>query len=374
MWISSLFHQYEVLPLLGTEFISESAIISRFPAPDMDYTFNDSKSTRRTAASDNRTSPFVRRFISGFETAQVVADDEDEIPDPVVIAINARDPIPAELELKHYSRDHFVRNFDGKPVISFPVKTFLDGFGLYRNAHRSLMGWYIICAALTFEAQARRANTHILTFGPHGSNFKDVVKVLLPYLIPLEAGKFLDVHGEQILVCAFTLMYIGDMKQQNENAGIKGPTAKLSCRRCYIPSTQRDDMQAAEIPRNFWQDKYLRQDLANMPSGKPKEDRGTELGMLTGEVILALASPALDLIRATPSDPAHSELQGVAQETHQLLLDGILTEAAKSIYLEALQNFKFPPGQPKIRSPVKFLGSYTIAEHARWANIIAVLL
>jgi hypothetical protein len=82
----------------------------------------------------------------------------------------------------------------------------------------------------------------------------------------------------------------------------------------------------------------------------------------------------LDLIRSTPPDPAHSELQGVAAQTHRLLVTGILTERAKSLYSAMLQRFSFPPGFSRIRNPVTHLGSYSIAEHARWVIIIAPLL
>ena len=90
--------------------------------------------------------------------------------------------------------------------------------------------------------------------------------------------------------------------------------------------------------------------------------------------LISMLSPALDLIRSTPPDPAHSELQGVAAQTHRLLVTGILTENAKGLYSSMLQNFCFPPGFPRIRNPVTHLGSYSIAEHSRWAIMVAPLL
>ena len=66
-------------------------------------------------------------------------------------------PIRAELELAEFTRQHFVKNFDQSecPVISVPLLTFIDGFGLYRNMYRSLMGVYLIIAAFTFQERAR---------------------------------------------------------------------------------------------------------------------------------------------------------------------------------------------------------------------------
>jgi hypothetical protein len=84
---------------------------------------------------------------------------------------------------------------------------------------RVFPGWYIIIAALKFEDRSRRANVHPITLGPHGSNFADVAKALQPFMVALEGGINLDIRGEEVLMCAFSLAYIGDMPQQNKNAG-----------------------------------------------------------------------------------------------------------------------------------------------------------
>ncbi|KAN0077707.1 hypothetical protein V8E54_006011, partial [Elaphomyces granulatus] len=61
-------------------------------------------------------------------------------------------------------------------LLSVPLPAFIDGFGLYRNMIRSLMGFYLIMGAFTFVERNRRANILLLTLGPHGSSFDDVVK------------------------------------------------------------------------------------------------------------------------------------------------------------------------------------------------------
>ena len=61
-------------------------------------------------------------------------------------------------------------------VISCPILVFIDGFGLYRNSYRSLIGVYAIVAGLTAEDRNRQANVFPLTLSPHGSNFVDTVK------------------------------------------------------------------------------------------------------------------------------------------------------------------------------------------------------
>lgn len=44
------------------------------------------------------------------------------------------------------------------------------------------------------------------------------------------------------MLCAFVLVYLGDMPQQNENSSTLGPTATFGCRSCLIPKEKRSDL------------------------------------------------------------------------------------------------------------------------------------
>lgn len=150
--------------------------------------------------------------------------------------------------------------------MSVPFLTFIDGFGLYRNAYRTLMGWYIIIAALTFEERSRRANVHPITLGPHGSNLADVAKALQPFMLALEGGVELDIRGNEILVCAFSLAYIGDMPQQNKNADFKGPRANFCYRACFAGVGQRGNLQfdLGSNGRYHWQTVAMRRKMESL--------------------------------------------------------------------------------------------------------------
>jgi hypothetical protein len=99
--------------------------------------------------------------------------------------------------------------------------TFIDGFGLYRNAYRTVMGVYTIFAGLSFQERALPANVIPLTLGPHGSNFADVVDALKAGLISLDRGVEVEINGETVRLCAFTHTFIGDMPQQQKNSMIR---------------------------------------------------------------------------------------------------------------------------------------------------------
>ena len=90
--------------------------------------------------------------------------------------------------------------------------------------------------------------------------------------------------------------------------------------------------------------------------------------------VLPRLSPALDLVMSRPIDAAHSEYNGLGNLMHFLLRDGILTKSARSEYAIQLRTWPFPPGWPRLQSPVHHLSSYKMSHHARWIVIIPALL
>jgi hypothetical protein len=374
--ISPPLADHEVLLCSVTIWVPEAAVIERVvPSVTIDYLFQDPKNREAARSQSSPTTAFVRRMTNSWDAPTPGGNK-------IITPFFQVAPLRAELELRHYTRSHFVNKFDGKSVLSVPFLTFIEGFGLHRNAYRSLMGWYIIIAALTFEERSRRANVYPITLGPHGSNFTDVARALEPFMWTLEGGVDLDIRGEKILVCAFSLAYIGDMPQQNKNAGFKGPRANFCCHTCFADPGERGNLHfdIGAKGRYHWQTVAMRRKmaspmaLADVDEYETASDYAKANGLDEETPIISILSPALDLIRSTPPDPAHSELQGVAAQSHRLLLAGILTEKAKSLYSSILQSFCFPPGYSRIRNPVTHLGSFSIAEHSRWVIVIAPLL
>ena len=73
----------------------------------------------------------------------------------------------------------------------------------------------------TFYSEISLPNTQLssLKADPHGSNFNDVINSLNS-LRSLDKGLVLDLP-QPTRVCAFTLCFLDDMPQQQENAGFK---------------------------------------------------------------------------------------------------------------------------------------------------------
>lgn len=161
----------------------------------LDYAFESWVSSRSKSPEQQQ---FVRRIWNPQENT--------------LRLLNHSHPIRAELELSEFTRDYFVKNFNEKSqkVISLPLFIFIDGFGLYRNMYRSLMGVYIIPASFSSLERNRWANILPLTLGPHGSNFTDVVKAMRA-LYTLDDGRVLSINQQNVFVSVFALAYLGDM-------------------------------------------------------------------------------------------------------------------------------------------------------------------
>ena len=353
----SYFQRNEVLLQSTYSFLEESAIIRRHETIIMDY--SDESLSQRAPGSD-------------LLIARSLLDENGWIQ---LVRFSA--PLRAELELKVYERDYFCNNLDqakGNRCISLPFMLFIDGFGLYRNAYRSLMGVYMQIAAFSFHERMRRANVFPLTLGPHGSNFDDFINAMqgLRYF---DKGVVLELP-QPTRVCAFTLCFLGDMPQQQANAGFKSQRANLGCRYCLIPAESRKDLNY-DIIRNgrfHMQTMQQRSEMNAIRSTVKREEFASRWGLSTTEPALFKMTPALDIILTRPADPAHSEYAGMCKHMHTLLMETMLTTAGAHRYATVLRSWPFAPGFGRLQSPIHHLKSYSLSEHGKWIIVIPGLL
>ena len=88
---------------------------------------------------------------------------------------------------------------------------FADGFGLYRNIYRSLMGIYLIIAVFTLKDRARKKNVLLLTLSPYGSKMNDVVDSITPFIQQLDGGIEIEINRVSTLVFTFIFAFVRDM-------------------------------------------------------------------------------------------------------------------------------------------------------------------
>ncbi|OJD23458.1 hypothetical protein ACJ73_05182, partial [Blastomyces percursus] len=286
-------------------------------------------------------------------------------------------PIRAELEIAAHGRDLLENIFCSDiQVISLPYQLFIDGFGLYRNMYRSLMGFYMI-PALSAVERSKRNNIFTLTFGPHGTNFPDTIAALSYGLSTLDCkGIMVDIGEEKVRVAASCIAFLGDMPQQTSNAGIKGPTARRSCRSCFIDDKNRPnlDYDLRNNGRFHHHMQHLRSKLDDLPNPTRRDQMCQEQGMTAQAVSLFQICPSLNLISYFPSDPCHSEFAGISEISHSLLVCSVLSPHGQQEYFRMLQTFPFPRGWNRLQSPITHLKKYQLQEHARASIIIPLVL
>lgn len=153
--------------------------------------------------------------------------------------------------------------------------------------YRTIVGIYMLLACMPFRERQRRANVFPLTLTPHGSNLREVLSSFSE-LTELDAGIHVTINGIDTYIVAFALAYIGDIVQQQWNAGCLGPRAKLSCRNCYVSNdaNERGNVSYDIIHngRYHYQMRYLRQEMAALPERMQAQfakRQGMTLGLST---------------------------------------------------------------------------------------------
>lgn len=258
-------------------------------------------------------------------------------------------PNQGKLEIKAFGRDFLVSQLKNS-IQLFPMVIFVDGFGFYRNMYRSLTAVYAMPTGLNIDKQQKSQNCFTLTLGPHGLEFNNVAKGLHTSMKALDAGCALMIKGEQTLVWASVMAYLGDMKQQQESAGFLGPRATQSCRFCNVDTGSRGDMARDTISHRQYHHQVfaLRQQAASIPVLTTRKKFLSELGLSKEPSALADLSPALDTVLGYPPDPAHSEYFGLVRHLYLIIGKSILNPKAFLEFNSHFQQFSFPPGWGKI--------------------------
>lgn len=110
-------------------------------------------------------------------------------------------------------------------------------------------------------------------------------------LTELDAGVDVVINGRPARMIAFAHAYIGDMVQQQWNAGFLGARARLGCRSCYISADheyRRGDLEYDVFTegRYHYQVMALREEMYSLLHDSRQQERfGNRLGMLVSKCI-----------------------------------------------------------------------------------------
>ncbi|KAF1816009.1 hypothetical protein P152DRAFT_388332 [Eremomyces bilateralis CBS 781.70] len=280
-----------------------------------------------------------------FESSVKLRDDKSHIQGQLFIRrifrgdnirpLNQSRAIRGQIEIAEYGRQYLVDKFSkSSNIISIPLLAFLDGFGLFRNMYRTIMGFYLLLAPLRSSDRNKRQNVFPLTLGPHGSNFTEVTDALRGRITQLERGIDMLITGKQFTVCVSVMAYIGDMPQQQTNSGFRSVAAESTCRMCLVETAQRGLLDFDIEARGRYHYEVIRQraSIRSRPNKIQRKITADKLGMEAEDPALMKLSPALDLVLSRPPDPFHSELNGITKLTHLLWNGDLLTKKAAAEY------------------------------------------
>ena len=269
-------------------------------------------------------------------------------------------PHRGELEINTYGRRKIIDNLNGldKTVVCLPYTLFIDAFGLYRNMHRPIPGFYAQFAFMNQLDRKRRINVFPITLAPFAARWDEVVSSLI-HLKDLETGVEVERDdGSKITVCSPCLGYVGDMPQQQSNAGCKNQKAEHYCRSCLISSKNNHQRNVTfDIVANG-RYHYETDRIRNEARGWTKQARDTafrKLGITDTPSPLASIHQSLCIPIAFPGDVAHSEFKGVARQVLNLLFTDIIKPQFHETFAREFASTQTPPGY-KCKTSINTLG------------------
>lgn len=271
-------------------------------------------------------------------------------------AIRFTHPTRGDLEVRLYGRAHLetftVANHNGR-IASLPFMLFVDDFGIFRNAHYSIKGWYVTPASLGYRDRRSPANHFTLTLGPHGASMDDTVDCLEPGLQLLANGTMLNINGVEYQVRAFPFCLTGDMPRMHDSSGFLRHNATYGCRSCLCPRESRGDLEYDTVGngRFHFDTLYHWEESANWPQ-KEREAFLNRLGMHNHPPAILRITGMLCLILGRAFDAPHSEWRGLGRRLVTLLLEYILTDIGVEEFTRAFQEMPFPTGWNRIQSPL----------------------
>ncbi|KZZ91982.1 hypothetical protein AAP_03201 [Ascosphaera apis ARSEF 7405] len=296
-----------------------------------------------------------------------------------IVPLRCTKMLRAELEIRAFNgRESLLARLcpEDRQVVCLPFLMFIDGFGLYRTMYRSLVGIYIIMATLNHRERSKSEAMYTMAFGPHATNFSDIMDTLAPQLKDLDRGCDITVNGRNLRLFSYPIGFLGDMPQQNAGAGIQGPTGFVSCRWCLVDNKQRGNMEYDVVENKRWllNQEAVRHKAENArnesQADKIRKPYGLSLQASPITAIWRSCDPTSDFL----NDPCHSELAGMMKVAVNILFKDILTEKGSCELAKVISNFPTPRGWNRLQSPKSHLESYQIQEYGRLSIILPIIL
>lgn len=284
-----------------------------------------------------------------------------------------RYPLIAENELRVYGRamlqNHFVQRGSGRPILSIPTLLFVDGFGLYRNNYRSLLGMYLCAANLPVRYRRLPRNHAVLTLGPFAASLEDIVRCMATSLRKLDNGIESVINGEATWIHSTPLGITGDMPQQNRNNGVQSPSGSKFCRYC---SVSKHDGKGV-IDYDILLDARYPGPIQKIRAEATTSEELSSHGLGPQPSVWPQAFPAFEPVIQTPSDFNHTDVKGMGSRFQDVLFNLLSAKGERMLSDEAARA-TLPAGWSRLQNPISHRGSYSFTEVGRFSIILPFIL
>lgn len=175
--------------------------------------------------------------------------------------------------------------------------------------HRPITGFYAQFVFMNELDRKRRFNVFPITLAPFAAKWGDVI---YPLMHLKEPGIGIEIsldNGIMKTVCAPCIPFVGDMPQQQANAGCKNQKADHYCRSCLISSKDdyknNADFDIVANGRFHFETERVRRNALTLPK-RSRDKLFTSFGLSGNTSPLSLIFETLCIPLAFLGDVAHS--------------------------------------------------------------------
>jgi hypothetical protein len=272
---------------------------------------------------------------------------------------------------------------------------FVNVFDLYKNMYKSLIEMYAMSAVLFHKEKQKSTNNFVLILKSHETNFKNIIIFIhtnikisdddwrIKIMIFLHTNmKILDddcqfkIKNIDKLIWTFVIVFLSDMKQQQESVDFFESRVTKSCRFCNFDANNRKNLSRDTIANEkyHFEMKKLRRDISRLfeitkiKTSLVKNDLVAKLSIF--EKIIS----TLNIIMSFSFDFAHSEYYELIRRLYSRLEKSILISREFEQFNDVFQNFSFSFEWNRIQFSAIHMSSWSMNECAKTSVIISVLL
>ncbi len=272
---------------------------------------------------------------------------------------------------------------------------FVNVFDLYRNMYKSLIEMYVMFAVLFHKKRQKSTNNFVLTLESHEADFKNIIIFIhtnmkifdddwrIKIMIFLHTNiKILDddcqfkIKRIDKLIWAFVIVFLSDMKQQQESIDFFESRVTQCCRFCNFDTNNRENLSRDTIANEkyHFEIKKLRRDISRLFEITKIKPNLAKNDLIAKSSIFEKIISTLDIIISFSFNFAHNEYYELMKRLYSMLEKNILTSKEFEQFNDVFQNFSFSFEWDRIQFSAIHMSSWSMNECAKISIIIFVLL